>query len=139
MECFRIVVAARCDRMALPAAAAAVATSPAPVPDAAFGLLRLTALVMDDQADARELLGTVLTRAGLRVVQAQSAAEALERLAAADVDLLLADIGMPEVDGYDGFCAKPFDLAGVLSVIQDVLRRARVSGALASPHAAPRS
>jgi PAS domain S-box-containing protein len=58
-------------------------------------------LVVDDEADARELVQTVLERCGARVSTAASADEALESLASAKVDVLISDIGMPGTDGYD--------------------------------------
>jgi signal transduction histidine kinase/CheY-like chemotaxis protein len=57
-------------------------------------------LVVDDQADARELVATVLCDAGAYVVEASSAAEALAALSSANATVLLADIGMPLADGY---------------------------------------
>ena len=59
------------------------------------------ALVVDDQTDARDLIGNlVLNRRG-RVLLADSAAQALEILAREHVDLLISDIGMPGTDGYE--------------------------------------
>jgi hypothetical protein len=57
-------------------------------------------LVVDDQPDARELLGMVLGRAGAEVSAAASTAEALELLQPGEVDVLVSDIGMPSADGY---------------------------------------
>ena len=57
-------------------------------------------LVVDDEADARELIGIVLQSAGAEVMLAQSAAEALQRLGEEAFDVLLADIGMPGRDGF---------------------------------------
>jgi CheY-like chemotaxis protein len=57
-------------------------------------------LLVDDQADARELLGMVLGWAGAEVSAAASAAEALELLQLKEVDVLVSDIGMPAADGY---------------------------------------
>jgi CheY-like chemotaxis protein len=57
-------------------------------------------LVVDDEAEARELLGVVLQGAGAEVQLAPSAAEALELLNSAVPDVLVSDIGMPFVDGY---------------------------------------
>jgi CheY-like chemotaxis protein len=51
-------------------------------------------------ADARELLALVLGRAGAEVERAASAADALELLEQAEVDVLVSDIGMPAEDGY---------------------------------------
>jgi len=63
-------------------------------------LAGLHVLVVDDENDAREWLVRVLTDAGADVRSARSAAEALEAFDHAPPDVLLSDIGMPEVDGY---------------------------------------
>jgi signal transduction histidine kinase/CheY-like chemotaxis protein len=63
-------------------------------------LTGLHVLLVDDQADARELLATVLEDAGARVTQADSAPEALRALTSAAFALLVSDIGMPGEDGY---------------------------------------
>jgi DNA-binding response OmpR family regulator len=58
-------------------------------------------LVVDDQADILELTSTVLTGAGYRVTTARSGAEALRALVRQPVDLVLLDINMPEMDGWE--------------------------------------
>jgi signal transduction histidine kinase/ActR/RegA family two-component response regulator len=65
----------------------------------------LRALVVDDQADARDLLTAVLTQFGVQVMNASSCAEALASLLENDKrqnrpDVLISDIGMPDEDGY---------------------------------------
>ena len=60
-----------------------------------------TVLVVDDEADARDMLDTVLTGVGATVITAASAAEALAALASARPDIIVADIGMPTHDGYE--------------------------------------
>ena len=57
-------------------------------------------LLVDDEADARELLRTVLEEAGAVVTLAGSAGEALEVLIREQPDVLISDIGMPGEDGY---------------------------------------
>lgn len=57
-------------------------------------------LVVDDESDARELVQCALERCGATVVPASSSRDALETLASTDVDVLLADIAMPDEDGY---------------------------------------
>jgi PAS domain S-box-containing protein len=57
-------------------------------------------LVVDDEADTRELIAVVLESAGAVVQTASSVSEALGHLKDAQFDVVLADIGMPGVDGY---------------------------------------
>jgi CheY-like chemotaxis protein len=58
------------------------------------------ALVVDDDADTRELIAVLLGSAGAVVQTASSVPEALRHLKVSQFDVLLADIGMPGVDGY---------------------------------------
>jgi CheY-like chemotaxis protein len=58
-------------------------------------------LVVDDEADARELIKRVLTQCSAEVRCAASAPQALEMLRADRPDVLISDIGMPHMDGYD--------------------------------------
>ncbi|BAY92870.1 MULTISPECIES: ATP-binding protein [Nostocales] len=57
-------------------------------------------LVVDDEPDSREFLTFVLTQQQATVTTVASGAEALQVLAQAVPDLLISDIGMPEMDGY---------------------------------------
>jgi PAS domain S-box-containing protein len=57
-------------------------------------------LFVDDQPDARELAGVIFASAGAETTIAASAAEALEALDRSPIDIIVADIGMPDVDGY---------------------------------------
>jgi PAS domain S-box-containing protein len=61
----------------------------------------LKVLVVDDEADARELLRVGIGRCGAEVRVASSAQEALEAIENEKPDLLISDIGMPGQDGYD--------------------------------------
>lgn len=63
-------------------------------------LAGVSVLVVDDQADSREMVGTYLEHRGAEVLQCHSAEAALEALACRTVDVLIADIAMPGVDGY---------------------------------------
>ncbi len=58
-------------------------------------------LLVDDEADAREMMATALETCGAKVVAAASARDALQALGRVPVDVLLADIAMPEQDGYE--------------------------------------
>lgn len=56
-------------------------------------------LLVDDEQDAREVGQVALLELGADVTVAASAHEALEQLAAKRFDVLVSDIGMPEMDG----------------------------------------
>lgn len=58
-------------------------------------------LVVEDEADTSELLNHLLTGYGADVLIARSASQALAQMSAHKVDIILGDIGLPEVDGYD--------------------------------------
>jgi CheY-like chemotaxis protein len=57
-------------------------------------------LLVEDEADARELLVTILGQCGAKVTAVGSAREALERLETVRLDVLVSDIGLPGEDGY---------------------------------------
>lgn len=61
----------------------------------------LRLLIVDDEADARELLTLVLENCGAEVTAVASAAEALDALEQAKPDALISDIAMPGDEGYD--------------------------------------
>lgn len=58
-------------------------------------------LVVDDHDDARELLREVLERAGAVVSTASNARDALDARDRGAFDIVLTDLGMPEIDGYE--------------------------------------
>ncbi len=60
----------------------------------------LRVLVVDDEADIRELVTFILQESGAEVTVTASASEALAALNQSVPDVLLSDIGMPDVDGY---------------------------------------
>ena len=60
----------------------------------------LRVLLVDDEADARQLIGTVIERTGAQVKACESANEALQVLAEWRPDVLMSDIAMPDEDGY---------------------------------------
>jgi len=82
----------------------------APVPAATVSRASLTGLptldglrvlVVDDEADARDLIGVILRGRGAAVDAVASAAEALEAVERARPDVVVSDISMPESDGYE--------------------------------------
>ncbi len=64
-------------------------------------LAGLRMLVVDDEPDARELVTTLLEGNGVEVTAAGSGEEALSLIPRILPDILLSDIGMPQMDGYD--------------------------------------
>jgi CheY-like chemotaxis protein/anti-sigma regulatory factor (Ser/Thr protein kinase) len=72
-----------------------------PAPDCPEKLDGLKVLVVDDEADTRELLSVVLGRCGAEVSLAGSATEALALIESWRPDVLISDIGMPVEDGYE--------------------------------------
>jgi PAS domain S-box-containing protein len=60
----------------------------------------LRILIVDDEADVRELLIALLTQYGAEATAVASAREALEAVERLNPDLLISDIGMPVEDGY---------------------------------------
>ena len=77
-----------------PAAVEAPATSPL------VRLDGLRVLAIDDDADALNLIATILGRAGATVDLCSTAAQGFEMLAAKPPDVLISDIEMPGEDGY---------------------------------------
>ncbi len=65
------------------------------------GLLHgVRVLLVDDEADAREMMAAALETSGATVASAASASDALETLTGRDFDVVLADIALPGQDGY---------------------------------------
>jgi PAS domain S-box-containing protein len=61
----------------------------------------LKVLVVDDEADTRELLKVGISQCGAEVTTAASAREALEVIVKDRPEILISDIGMPDEDGYE--------------------------------------
>jgi PAS domain S-box-containing protein len=71
-----------------------ISTNPRPA------LNGIRVLVVDDERDSRELVAAALMVHGAEVVALESSIEALKEMKRRPFDLLLSDIGMPEMDGY---------------------------------------
>ncbi|HET6853936.1 MAG TPA: PAS domain S-box protein [Pyrinomonadaceae bacterium] len=72
-----------------------------PADDVADRLDGMRILVVDDEADTRELLRQGLEYCGAKVKVVGTAGEALDSLVTFAPDILISDIGMPGVDGYE--------------------------------------
>jgi PAS domain S-box-containing protein len=82
-------------------------TEPPPLPsiprervDAASELVGAVAVLVDDDADTRDVLGFALEQQGIQVHACASAEEAMTLLGAVSPDVIVSDIGMPGEDGY---------------------------------------
>ncbi|PHM06284.1 hybrid sensor histidine kinase/response regulator, partial [Nostoc sp. 'Peltigera malacea cyanobiont' DB3992] len=65
-----------------------------------FNLNGLQTLLVDDDKDSREFIAFVLEQYGAQVTEVDSAHDALNILMQTKFDLLISDIGMPDMDGY---------------------------------------
>ena len=75
--------------------------TPPPLPPGAPALRGVRILAVDDDPDACELFRLVLDSAGAEVLTLGSAMDALAQLPVFQPHVVLADIAMPEMDGYD--------------------------------------
>jgi two-component system cell cycle response regulator DivK len=58
-------------------------------------------LVVDDQEDNRRILRDLLTNTGFEVIQAETGEQAVALAEAQVPDLILMDIQLPDIDGYE--------------------------------------
>jgi CheY-like chemotaxis protein len=63
--------------------------------------LKMSVLVVDDVHDVTEMIALFLKHAGYEVVTADSALKALQLAESGHFDLVISDIGMPEMNGYE--------------------------------------
>ena len=60
-----------------------------------------TVLLVDEDADSRTIYGRVLARAGYRVINAGTGADALTKAPAVLPDIIVLDLGLPDMHGLD--------------------------------------
>ena len=58
-------------------------------------------LIVDDNQDSRELVVKILKNRGYLIIEAVDGEEALEKAIAENPDLILMDISIPKIDGYE--------------------------------------
>lgn len=58
-----------------------------------------TVLVLDDSPSIRQVVRLTLTRAGYQIVEAADGVQALEKVSAEHIDLIVSDLNMPKMDG----------------------------------------
>jgi len=60
-----------------------------------------TVLVVDDDKNTRKLMRAVLERENYTVITAEDGEDALNKLGSSHIDLVILDIMMPKIDGYE--------------------------------------
>ena len=126
---FRIVLPARAVRQDAAPALPAVPRTPHSPAGARLDGVRV--LVVDDEADARDLFGSILRGAGAEVDLADSAGRAIDILVARPPRVLVSDIEMPGRDGYElletararAGSSHPFAAIAVTAYARDVDRQ----------------
>ncbi len=58
-------------------------------------------LIVDDEIESVKLIGLMLQRRGYEIVAARSGAQALEKVRTEHPDLVILDVMMPDIDGYE--------------------------------------
>jgi PAS domain S-box-containing protein len=89
--------------------------------EAGPSLINLRVLVVDDEAGAREITSTILSHASAEVRAAESAREALQIMDQWQPDVLVVDIGMPDVTAMSSYAK--YVLAARRAVAQSPQRR----------------
>jgi PAS domain S-box-containing protein len=84
----------------LPSVPESIATSTKDLHPSRSELAGVRVLFVDDQADARDLARVIFANAGAESTITSCASEALDALERLPIDIVVADIAMPEVDGY---------------------------------------
>ena len=107
------------------------APEPPPPPPPAKATRKAHILVVDDNESNRDVLSRRLEREGYQVSSAENGRRALEMVSAKSYDLVLLDIMMPEIDGYQvlsqmkadqALCDIPVIMISALDQIESVVR-----------------
>lgn len=63
--------------------------------------MKLRIMIVDDDSTTRKILGMYVKQKGFDVVMAENGFNALEKLAAENVNLIMTDLNMPNMDGIE--------------------------------------
>jgi chemosensory pili system protein ChpA (sensor histidine kinase/response regulator) len=94
-----VALASRVPVVGAPAAVAAVPAAPEPAATAME--TQPTVMVVDDSLTVRKITSRLLMREGYQVILAKDGVDALEQLIDVMPDVILSDIEMPRMDGFD--------------------------------------
>ena len=64
---------------------------------------RKKALVVDDDESTREFVGELMRRNGWDVIEGANGIEAIEKAEEEEPDIIILDVEMPEMDGFEAF------------------------------------
>jgi CheY-like chemotaxis protein len=64
-------------------------------------LLSVSVLIAEDAKDIRLLMSRILSRYGAKVITAENGQDALDKAVAGPIDIVLMDLQMPIMDGYE--------------------------------------
>lgn len=67
------------------------------------GHKRITAMIVDDEPETIRMVKTILMAAGMDVVGAESGLDAIDKCPHVQPDVILLDLMMPDMDGYETF------------------------------------
>src|SRR5262249_61292028 len=102
-------------RLPIAAPAAAASAEPVLADDGKFSRVRRI-LIVEDNGDAREMLREALLLAGHFVEAAPDGGTALSVVGTFHPDVVLVDIGLPDMNGYEVAVAMPDRLAGIPAI-----------------------
>ena len=95
-------------------------------------------LVVDDEKMIRQLIAKYAVFDGYEVAEAENGMQAVEMARAGGYDLIIMDIMMPEMDGFelgvDDYVVKPFSPRELMMRVGAVLRRAQAPGSAENVH-----
>jgi len=96
-----------------------------------------TVVVADDDPGMRQVVTSMLTGIASRVIEAEDGTQALSAVTAGDVDLVLADLGMPGMDGNMLLERLPDGLPAIIITGLDVAPPPRAAGLLRKDQLTP--
>ncbi|WP_050785866.1 response regulator [Pedosphaera parvula] len=97
--------------------------------------MKAKVLLVDDDISVRESLGRALESENYEVVQAANGQEALERFSEQQIDVVLLDVNMPVINGWDALDRmqeiNPFLPTVIITARPNQYERAAAAGAVA--------